>query len=206
MSIVREMFNQIIREIEASLDPLDIPKLEQIRRKVGVIGDKLSRLIQENEKAYQDAVSFERNVARPPISRKQSLQMGMVIARYIPMFVSSVDVLTKIAKLMDLLIQVMPTEPVDKRTIVEFLHSLIPDDGESISLEDDQSKIEKLASDWNSLYDEYDAKRAVNDMAAAEEVRLQIERKQDEIRTLFYGEMGNPVSSVNGERSVSVGE
>ena len=50
-----------------------------------------------------------------------------------------------------------------------------------ISIDEINSEIEKLVSELNSLYDEYNTKLAMNDDEAAEQVREKIQLKQAEI-------------------------
>lgn len=209
MSIMTQAFGWIIGLKDKSLDSLDIAEMEQKIRATNRMRDQWDREIQKAEKEYQDAVSIEANAGRSPIARKLAIQNGAGIAKRIKTLASASGMLTKMGGLVEQLkmlkkfyndmievqqlpkgltvegmirqIYAMSDVLSDKKGRLDDMIASLDSANKSISAESEDQEIEKLMSDLNGLYDEYNTKLALNDTQAAEEVKRRIELKKAEV-------------------------
>lgn len=209
MGIINNAFSWILGVQKRSIADLDVAEMSLKLRATARLRDSWEREIKAASKEYEKNVSVEENAKRSPIDRKLALQKGTIIAKRIKTLTSAVNMLNKMSgvveqlKLLkkfyedlsstmalprgmsveDLVRQVyaMSDTMAEKKGEIDDLLSSIDSANAAISDATGDSEIEKLVSELNSLYDEYNTKLAMNDDEAAEQVREKIQLKQAEI-------------------------
>ncbi|MBQ7179178.1 MAG: hypothetical protein IJS08_17310 [Victivallales bacterium] len=209
MGVITDAFGWMLGVQKKSINDLDIAEMESKLRATARLGEMWERELKKADKEYRDAVSIEANAGRSPIARKLSLQKGAITAKRIKTLSSAVNMLNKMRltfeQLKDLKkfyhdlsttmqlpkgisveefvkqVYAMGDQMEDKKAALEQMIDSLDSVGNSISQATGDDEIEKLMSELNELYDEYNTKLAMNDTQAADEVRVKIELKKAEM-------------------------
>lgn len=209
MSIMKDAFGWILGVQKKSIGDLDIATMESKLRATGRLRDMWEKDIKKAEAEYREAVSVDANAGRSPIARKLSFQRGAIVAKKIKTLTSAVNMLTKMSGVVDQLkmlkqfyldlsttmalpkglsveqmirqVYAMSDKMADKKSELEQIMTSLDSANEAISDATGNDEIEKLMSELNALYDEYNTKLAMNDTAGADEIKMKIEVKKAEM-------------------------
>lgn len=209
MGIMNDAFGWILGVQKQSIADLDVSTMDKKLRAIARLRETLEQVIKKASNEYEKKVSVEENAKRSPIERKLSLQHGAIVAKRIKTLTSAVNMLNKMSGVVeqlmlfkkfyndlsttmslpkgmsveDLIRQVYSMSDVmaEKKEEIEDLLSSIDSVNSAISDTTGDSEIEKLISELNSLYDDYNTKLAMNDSEAAAHVQEKIQLKQAEI-------------------------
>lgn len=209
MGIMKEAFGWILGVQKKSIADLDVSAMGMKLRATSRLRDVWELEIKKASKEYEKYVSVEENAKRSPIDRKLALQKGGIVAKRIKTLTSAVNMLNKMSGVVEQLkllkqfyqdlsttmsmprgisveelvrqVYEMSDVMAEKKGEIDDLLSSIDSANSAISDATGDSEIEKLVSELNSLYDEYNTKLAMNENEAAEQVREKIQLKQAEI-------------------------
>lgn len=210
MSMMKDAFGWILGVQKQSIGDLDVQTMETKLRATNRLKDMWEREIKKAETEYRDAVSIDANAARSPIARKLSLQRGAIIAKKVRTLTSAVNMLSKMAGVVDQLkmlkqfyldlsstmalpkglsveqmirqVYAMSDKMADKRAELDQIMESLDSANEQIATATgDDGEIDKLMDELNRLYDEYNTKVALNDTAGADEIKVKIEVKKAEM-------------------------
>lgn len=209
MGIMTDAFGWMLGIQKKSIADLDVAAMDSKLRATVRLKDMWERELTKADKEYRDAVSVEVNATRSPIARKLSLQRGAIVAKRIKTLTSAVNMLNKMGGVVDQLkllkqfyndmsttmqlprgmsvealvrqVYAMGDMMADKKGELDRLMDSLDSATASISEATGDDEIEKIMTELNALYDEYNEKLAQNDTVAAETVRTKIEQKKAEM-------------------------
>ena len=209
MGMMKDAFGWMLGIQKKSIDDLNVEELDAKVRATFRLRESWERELGKADKEYSDAVSVEAHAARSPIARKLSLQRGAIIARKIKTLNSAVNMLNKMGGVVDQLkmLKVFHADMVEtmklpkgmsveavikqvyamsdtmavKKEELDKMMGALDSVNDAVRESTGDEDIEKLMSELNSLYDEYNMKLAMNDAKAPHEVRAKIEIKKAEM-------------------------
>ena len=209
MGMMKDAFGWMLGIQKKSIDDLKVDELDSKLRATCRLRESWERELGKADKEYRDAVSVEANAARSPIARKLSLQRGAIIAKKIKTLTSAVNMLNKMGGVVDQLkmlkvfhadmaetmklpkgmsveavikqVYAMSDTMAVKKEELDKMMGALDSVNDAVRESTGDEDIEKLMSELNSLYDEYNMKLAMNDTKAADEVRAKIEVKKAEM-------------------------
>ena len=209
MGIMTDAFGWMLGIQKKSIDDWDVAEMDSKLRATSRLRDTWERDLKKADKEYRDAVSVEANANRSPIARKLALQRGAIVAKRVKTLTSAVNMLNKMSGVVDQLkmfkqfynnmvitmqlpkgmtieslvkqVYEMIDVMADKKDQIDKMLDALDAANKDVSSTTGDDEIETLMGELNKLYDEYNTKLAMNDTAAAEEVRAKIELKKAEM-------------------------